>query len=97
MVLVALSTESGPVRLGLSVPRKFGTAAARNRFKRRLRDVFRRSDLRLRSGGANLCVLSRPEGARAEFAAIREEFLSLWTHARRSLEAAPRPERSPGS
>lgn len=96
MVLVALRTGSAPVRLGLSVPRKFGSAVSRNRFKRRLRDIFRRADISLQTGGADLCILSRPEGARAEFQAIRDEFLLLWNRAERFLESPAPPECSPG-
>jgi ribonuclease P protein component len=36
------SGEGAGVRLGLTVPRAIGKAVARNRIKRRLRDVFRR-------------------------------------------------------
>lgn len=40
-VLYVLPRESGPSRLGLTVSRKVGRAVARNRTKRRLREIFR--------------------------------------------------------
>jgi ribonuclease P protein component len=41
LVVYALPNELAHARLGLSVPRRVGGAAARNRIKRLLREVFR--------------------------------------------------------
>lgn len=67
----------GHARLGLVVSRKFGNAVARNRFKRRIREVFRRN--KELAGSLDIAVLpaKRPEAAKAEFEDTREAFLKL--------------------
>ncbi|HID74546.1 MAG TPA: ribonuclease P protein component [Planctomycetaceae bacterium] len=58
--LLVLGNENGldHPRLGLSVPRRIGTAVARNRWKRLLREAFRLTRARLPSG-IDLVVVPR--------------------------------------
>jgi ribonuclease P protein component len=42
LVLFIRPNETGTIRLGLTVTKKVGTAAERNRARRRLREIFRR-------------------------------------------------------
>jgi ribonuclease P protein component len=49
-------------RLGLSVPRRVGTAVARNRVKRLLREAFWSAGVPL-PGRADVVVVARPEAA----------------------------------
>ena len=55
--LHVLAREGG-ARLGIVVPRRFGTAVERNRTKRRLREAFRRVASELPS----VDVIARPTG-----------------------------------
>jgi ribonuclease P protein component len=48
--VLAARPDDAPARLGITVTRKFGNAVARNRAKRVVRDVFRRSPDQLPAG-----------------------------------------------
>jgi len=76
MVLLTLESRGPSARLGLSVPRRTGSSPLRNRTKRRLREIFRRSPA-LRREARDLCVILKPEAARVSFADLRAEFLGL--------------------
>jgi ribonuclease P protein component len=72
--------QSGPSsRLGLTIPRKAGTAVVRNRLRRRLRELFRR---RLRpllseaNRGADVVVRVQPLAGAATFAELAGEMLA---------------------
>ncbi|HKD12314.1 MAG TPA: ribonuclease P protein component [Thermoanaerobaculia bacterium] len=71
------SGGAGPIRLGLSVPRRAGNAVARNRLRRRLREIFRRSRASFRGSGFDLVVQSRPGASAAIFSDLRGDFLGL--------------------
>jgi ribonuclease P protein component len=67
----------GHPRLGLVVSRRFGGAVQRNRFKRRVREIFRRHKAEI--GARDIVVLPAkgPEAARANMHDLRESFLKL--------------------
>lgn len=68
--------EVGHARLGLVVSRAFGNAVERNRFKRRLRELFRR--LRPAAGVDIVAMPARHAEARtADFAALEISWRSL--------------------
>jgi ribonuclease P protein component len=50
LVVYGLKREEGPARLGLSVGRRLGSAVRRNRYKRTLREAFRRLQHELPAG-----------------------------------------------
>jgi ribonuclease P protein component len=67
----AFPNEHGNPRLGLSVSRKVGNAVTRNTVRRRLREVFRASEV---PGNLDLVVSARPAAAGAAFGELRAEF-----------------------
>ena len=64
----------GRTRLGISVPRRVGTAVERNRVRRRLREIFRRTRGLLAAGAAFLVVNARPSAAAASFRELSEDY-----------------------
>ena len=75
-------------RLGISVPRRVGSAVDRNRVRRRLREIFRRG--RGLFGGAPLSIVvnARPSASRASFQELSEDFADA---VRRASSRLPRP------
>ena len=67
----AFPNERGYPRLGLSVSRKVGTAVTRNTVRRRLREVFRASEI---PGDLDLVLSARPAAAEATFGELQAEF-----------------------
>lgn len=72
-----LENGLGYPRLGLVVSRKFGNAVARNKWKRRIRDIFRRHKQAV--GGRDIVVLpgKRDEARRADHEELKEALLAL--------------------
>jgi ribonuclease P protein component len=85
--LFLLGGESRP-RLGVSVSRRVGNAVARNRVRRRLREIFRRSRALLGSAPARVVVNARPTAAAASFSELSEDYRSALS---RALSRLPRP------
>jgi ribonuclease P protein component len=63
-------------RLGISVKRALGTAVARNRVRRRIREIFRRNVSEI-SPGWDIVIHPRHAMTRTAFAAIQAELLGL--------------------
>ena len=81
--------SAGAVRLGLSVPRRVGTAPSRNRVRRRLREIFRRNRGAFQGRGGRLVVNVRPSAPAASFQELSGDFLSVIARALARV-AAPR-------
>jgi ribonuclease P protein component len=74
-VLFALDNALGRSRWGLSVPKKVGSAVHRNRVKRRLREIVRRTG---KPGPArDLCILARPGAPEATIEELSQELKML--------------------
>jgi len=72
--LVWAVNEAGYPRLGLIVPKFQSTAVARNRLRRRLKEIWRRQ-VQGRLGGLDLVIRARREAYRAGFDELRDELV----------------------
>jgi ribonuclease P protein component len=80
---VFLRPRSGRPRLGISVPKRTGNAAVRNRLRRRVRELFRRQREIFGTAGLDLVVNVRPGASQASFAELSDEYRQ---NVRRGLE-----------
>lgn len=64
----------GANRLGLTVSTKIGCAVQRNRIRRRLREIYRLNEQKLRRG-VDIVVVSRHAAAGADYARLEREML----------------------
>ncbi len=70
---------TGHPRMGLIVPRYQSTAVARNRLRRRLREIWRR-EVQQHQPGWDLVIRARREAYGAAFVALRDDLLA-WRRA----------------
>jgi ribonuclease P protein component len=86
-VFLLADPPGGRPRLGISVPRRVGTAVTRNRVRRRLREIFRRSRSLFAGVPARLVINARPSSAAAAFSELLEDYRATVT---RALARPPR-------
>ncbi|MBA3319027.1 MAG: ribonuclease P protein component [Gemmatimonadales bacterium] len=70
---------TGHPRMGLIVPRYQSSAVARNRLRRRIREIWRR-ELQQQQPAWDLVIRARREAYAAKFTALREDLLA-WRRA----------------
>lgn len=89
-VFLLAENRPGRPRLGVSVPRRVGSAVARNRARRRLREIFRRSRALLpgTAPAIRIVVNVRPSASAAPFSELAEDYRTAVT---RALSRLPRP------
>jgi ribonuclease P protein component len=73
--MIWLDNSTGHSRIGLIVPRFRSTAVARNRLRRRLKEIWRR-ELEPRLPAWDLVVRARPEAYGAPFGQLKAEMLN---------------------
>ena len=87
--------EDGPVRVGFTVSKKVGNAVERNRVRRRLRDVVRRSPADRMRRGHDYVLIGRRAALKVPFARMADDF--EWVlrrmHAGRATATRDRDER----
>jgi ribonuclease P protein component len=66
-------------RLGISVSKRVGGSVTRNRVRRRLREIFRRSRELFGEGAGDLVVNARPSASNATFDELAQEYRLLLT------------------
>lgn len=73
MVVYAAPNRVQKIRLGITTGKKVGGAVSRNRAKRRIRELFRISQSRLRCG-FDFCIVARSYTVRASHAKLERDF-----------------------
>jgi ribonuclease P protein component len=73
--MIWMDNPAGQPRLGLIVPKFQASAVARNRLRRRLREIWRR-DLQARQPGWDLLIRARREAYEARFDVLRAQLLA---------------------
>ena len=76
LILVGKPNGLATDRLGIIASRRVGGAVARNRAKRRLREVFRRRAPHASPRALDVVVIARPDLVRAPFADVQTDFLA---------------------
>lgn len=79
-------------RLGISVSKRVGGAVTRNRVRRRLREIFRRSRELFGTRAGDVVVNARPSASDATFDELAQEYRSLLA---KSLGRAAEIQQSP--
>ncbi len=81
--------DDGPVRVGFTVSRKVGTAVERNRVRRRLKDVVKRSAADALRPGHDYVLIGRRAALKLSF----DRMIGELNSALRRLDAQPAPPR----
>ena len=76
LIIGFLKTENEAFRAGFITSKRIGGAVVRNRVRRRLRDIVRTEQTRLRPGFW-FVLIARPAAARATFQELKDEWLRL--------------------
>jgi ribonuclease P protein component len=81
--------DLGPARVGFTVTKKNGTATERNRIRRRLRELVRRSDVISMRPQHDYVLVGRRDALTRDFAAMLEDLRSALAR----LDRAPKNAR----
>ena len=66
--------DNGPIRIGFTVTKKNGTATERNRIRRRLREVVKRTDVVAMRPHHDYVLVGRRAALTRDFAALLDDF-----------------------
>ena len=87
LTILVAPNDAGTARLGIVASRKFGDAVRRNRAKRLIREVFRRTEAPSR--GIDVVVIPRRELFDAAYADFEADFRSTLKRCAARLPALP--------
>jgi ribonuclease P protein component len=87
-IVYFVPNQLGFPRLGITASRKVGKAVARQRIKRRIREVYRRWQDRGRLPALDLVIHLKPEAGKSDFHGLRSELLRLLGGLRERRESA---------
>ncbi len=73
--MIWMDNQTGQPRMGLIVPKYQSSAVARNRLRRRLREIWRR-EIQQRQPAWDLVIKTRREAYLAGFDALRDQLLA---------------------
>jgi len=73
--MIWIDNQSGQPRMGLVVPKFHSSAVARNRLRRRLREIWRQ-EIQARQPGWDVVIKVRREAYSASFDALRAQLLA---------------------
>lgn len=76
LVLYCCRNRLEKSRIGITVSAKLGHAVARNRLRRRLREIYRLNESRFHVG-YDIVVVARSRAVDADFATLTQAYLSL--------------------
>lgn len=74
LVIYARKNKSASNRVGFTVTTKLGHAVVRNRVRRRLREIYRLNELRIRPG-TDLVIVARSRSTGAAYKDLERDFL----------------------
>jgi ribonuclease P protein component len=83
--------DGGPARIGFTVSRKVGTAVERNRVRRRLRDVVKRSTADVLQSGYDYVLIGRRTALSRPFDHMIEDFRTALRRLGRQRTSIHRP------
>jgi len=78
-ILYFAPNQVGHPRIGITASRKVGKAVARNRLKRRIKEIYRRWQDRSQLPALDMVVHLKPEAGGSDFPALRAELLRLFS------------------
>ena len=73
--MIWIDSQTGQPRMGLIVPKFQTSAVARNRLRRRLREIWRR-DIQIQQPPGDLVIRARREAYEASFKELRSQLLA---------------------